>query len=90
MRQPADGPLQFGVDRLLADPALWRAWTRVGLVTNDAARLAQAPAQRSRVALRGAGVPIVRLFGPEHGLGATADDGAVVHDGVDAATTLPV
>lgn len=90
MRQPADGPLQFGVDRLLADPALWRAWTRVGLVTNDAARLAQAPAQRSRVALRGAGVPIVRLFGPEHGLGATADDGAAVHDGVDAVTTLPV
>ena len=90
MSQLPDRPLQFGVDRLLADPVRWRAWKRVGLVTNDAARLAHDPARRSRVALRAAGVPLVRLFGPEHGLGATADDGATVPDGVDAATGLPV
>jgi len=67
---------------------------RVGLVTNDAARLATDPSRRSRVALRealpAAGVALVRLFGPEHGLQATAPDGAPVRDDVDAVTGLPV
>ena len=94
--------LRFGVDRLCAEPtrlqALWRAhpnaqpttMRRVGLVTNDAARLATDPSRRSREALLAAGVPLVRLFGPEHGLQATAADGAPVRDDVDAVTGLPV
>jgi uncharacterized protein YbbC (DUF1343 family) len=35
-------------------------------------------------------MPLTRLFGPEHGLGAVAADGARVEDGIDAATRLPV
>lgn len=80
----------FGVDRLVADPSLLGGAQRVGLVTNDAARLARNVDSRSRVALIDAGVPIIRLFGPEHGLTASAADGAAVSDGTDALTGLPV
>jgi len=82
--------VRYGVERLLADPARWARWRRVGLVTNDAARLARDPSQHTRVALLRAGVPLVRLFGPEHGLGAVAADGAAVPDGIDPHTHLPV
>ena len=94
--------LRFGVDRLCADPtqlhSLWRtrsdalstAMRRVGFVTNDAACLAADPARRSREALLAAGVPLVRLFSPEHGLQLLAADGAPVGDAVDAVTGLPV
>lgn len=83
-------PLHFGVDVMLREPTRWRDWRHVALVTNDAARLAAAPYVRSRVALLQAGLPLVRLFGPEHGLGACAADGASVADGTDALTGLPV
>ncbi|MDQ8153565.1 MAG: DUF1343 domain-containing protein [Gemmatimonadota bacterium] len=83
-------PVRFGVDRLIADPALLGTVARVGLVTNDAARLAADATRHSRGALIAAGVPAVRLFGPEHGLTAAADDGAAVADGVDPLTALPV
>lgn len=88
---PSTLPLvRFGVDALLADPARWGGWRRVGLVTNDAARLAADAELRSRAALRAAGVPVVRLFGPEHGLGGVAADGAAVADGLDPLTGVPV
>lgn len=83
-------PVRFGVDRLVADPAILDGARRVGLVTNDAARLASDTARRSRSALLAVGVPIVRLFGPEHGLTGTAEDGAAVADGRDPATGLEV
>lgn len=82
--------LRFGVDALITQPSRWARWRRVGLITNDAARCAVDPAWRSRTALLQAGVPVVRLFGPEHGLSATADDGAAVSDGRDSITQLPV
>jgi len=87
-------PTRFGIDLLLADPpdALTRA--RVGLVTNDAAATSLASPGGvlvpSRVALLRAGVKLVRLFSPEHGLGAAAPDGAPVGHGVDPLTALPV
>lgn len=80
----------FGADRLIADLSLLGGAQRVGLVTNDAARLAADSTTHTRAALIDAGVPIVRLFGPEHGLTASAADGAAVSDGVDALTRLPV
>ncbi len=80
----------FGVDRLAADCSLLRDVRRAGLVTNDAARLAGDAARRGRVALLDAGVPVVRLFSPEHGLSADAADGAAVADGNDTLTHLPV
>ncbi|MDP1891369.1 MAG: DUF1343 domain-containing protein, partial [Gemmatimonadaceae bacterium] len=83
-------PVSFGVDRLIADPSLLGGAARVGLVTNDAARLASDAGRHARAALMAAGVPIVRLFGPEHGLTAAADDGAAVADGTDPLTRLPV
>ena len=83
-------PVSFGVDRLIADPSLLGGAARVGLVTNDAARLASDAGRQARAALIAAGVPVVRLFGPEHGLTAIADDGAAVADGTDPLTRLPV
>lgn len=83
-------PVFFGVDRLIADPSLLGGVARVGLVTNDAARLATDAGRHARAALIAAGIPIVRLFGPEHGLTATADDGAAVANGTDPLTRLPV
>ncbi|MCC6929846.1 MAG: DUF1343 domain-containing protein [Gemmatimonadaceae bacterium] len=75
--------------RGLREPRLTRA-PRVGLVTNEAARLADDAERRSRLALRDAGVALVRLFSPEHGLSAQGDDGAPMLDGIDAATGLPI
>ena len=85
---PGLGRLLFGVDQLLVTPGLLRG--SIGLVTNDAARTALDARVRSRVALRDAGFNVVRLFSPEHGLGADAADGALVRDGFDPLTGLPV
>ena len=82
--------IAFGVDRLVADLSLAGAARRIGLVTNDAARLAANPSDRSRTALVRAELPIVRLFGPEHGLAGIAADGASVSDAVDPLTGLEV
>ncbi|MBI3791761.1 MAG: DUF1343 domain-containing protein [Gemmatimonadetes bacterium] len=88
---PASGPVvRLGVDRVVADPSHLGAPRAVALVTNDAARLGSDPSRPSRVALQAAGVPIARLFGPEHGLGATGADGAPIADGTDPLTGLPV
>jgi uncharacterized protein YbbC (DUF1343 family) len=82
--------VRFGADRLAADPALLGAARRVGLATNDAARTSHDAECRSRTALQSAGVPLVRLFSPEHGLLAGAPDGAAVADTTDPLTGLPV
>ena len=90
MPSPAHSPIRFGADRLATDPSLLAGVRRAGLVTNDAARLASDASVRARSALVSAGVPIVRLFSPEHGLTASAADGVAVADGTDALTGLPV
>jgi uncharacterized protein YbbC (DUF1343 family) len=82
--------IAFGVDRLVAEPGLLGNVRRVGLLTNDAARLASDAQRHSRTALLEAGVPLVRLFAPEHGLSARAPDGSAVNDGLDQLTGLPV
>ncbi len=78
----------YGIDQVLVTPGLLRG--RIGFVTNDAARTALDSNVRSRVALQRAGLKLVRLFSPEHGLGVSAADGAAVGDGLDTLTGLPV
>ena len=82
--------ISFGVDRLIEQPALLGKISRVGLLTNNAARLASDAGRSSRSALLGAGIPVQRLFSPEHGLTAAAADGAAVGDGTDPVTGLQV
>lgn len=82
--------LRFGADVLADNPGLLGYADRVALVTNDAARCAHDAELRTRVELLAAGIPIVRLFSPEHGLAARAADGAAVRDGADPLTGLPV
>ncbi len=82
--------IRFGVDCVFDDPARLPPAARVGMVTNDAARLARDVSRLSRAALVDVGVPLVRLFSPEHGLSATGADGAPSPDGTDPVTGLPV
>ena len=65
--------ISFGVDRLIEQPALLGKISRVGLLTNNAARLASDAGRSSRSALLGAGIPVQRLFSPEQ-LGAWMDE----------------
>jgi uncharacterized protein YbbC (DUF1343 family) len=62
------------------------------LVTNDAATTALLPhpVTPTRAALQQAGVNLVALLSPEHGLGASAADGDQVADSRDPLTGLPV
>lgn len=80
--------VQFGIDQLLASPE--PKGFRLGLVTNTAARTARDVNLTGRAALQQAGFNLVRLFSPEHGLGANAADGAEIADGCDPLTGLPV
>ena len=80
-----------GVDVLVAEGFRSVAGKRVGLVTN---RTGRARDGRSTIEVllspeaKKAGVTLVRLFTPEHGLQTDAD--AAVPDGMDPATGLPV
>ena len=84
--------LHFGIDTLLAHHLASLVGRRVGLVTNDAATTAVLPQPLTpvRLALQQAGVQLVALFAPEHGLGVAAADGAQVDHTVDPLTDLPV
>jgi uncharacterized protein YbbC (DUF1343 family) len=80
--------VRSGLDELLARPGRLRG-LRVGLLCHAAsvdARLGHAP-----LLLRAArGVDLRALFGPEHGLWATAQDLVEVDDARDPATGLPI
>ena len=78
----------FGIDRVLATGGSLPG--PLGLVTNDSARTAREPGIPSRLALQQVGADLVRLFSPEHGLGADAGDGTPVADALDPLTGLPV
>jgi uncharacterized protein YbbC (DUF1343 family) len=81
--------IQLGIDRFLVKPEFWRHLQRVGLVTNDAARTGSDSAKAGRLALLEAGIPLARIFVPEHGLTGRAPDGASVADSKDPLTGLP-
>ena len=75
-----------GLDVVLE--ALPWAASPVGLLTHDPAHTGDG--RPGRVALLERGARICRLFSPEHGLDATAREGAEVGDLTDALTGLPV
>jgi uncharacterized protein YbbC (DUF1343 family) len=84
----AVGLVRPGVEVLLTDSIAILEGRRVGLVTN------QSGVDRAGVheidRLRAAGVNLVVLFSPEHGLRGTAGPGMSVESAVDAATGLPI
>jgi uncharacterized protein YbbC (DUF1343 family) len=77
-----------GIEVLLTDSIAMVRGRRVGFVTNLAAVDAEGVSAIER--LRSAGVNLVALFGPEHGLAATAAPGEKVASAVDSATRTPI
>jgi len=80
--------VKTGLDVLVHEQAYLLANQRVGLVSMPAAVLPDLTL--SLDALRGAGINVTALFGPEHGFGGAALDGAQVGHTTDARTGLPV
>jgi uncharacterized protein YbbC (DUF1343 family) len=82
------GRVKSGLEHLLNQDAAELRGKRVGLVTHPAAVLPDLTGVLD--ALLGAGVQVTALFASEHGLVGAAADGALVGDGVDAHTGLPI
>jgi len=80
-------PLYFGIDVILKNEPVWKN-ERIALLTNDAARTNKGVL--SRLALKDAGFNLTKIFSPEHGIQTTGEDGAVMHDGHDTITDLPI
>lgn len=77
-----------GIEVLIDDSLALLRGRGVGLVTNLAAVDREGVSAVDR--LRASGVRLVALFGPEHGLEATAAPGERVASTVDSATRLPI
>ena len=80
-------PLKFGVDIILLNEPVWKN-ERIAILTNDAARTKTGI--NSRLALKDAGFNLTKIFSPEHGIQTTGEDGALIHDGHDTITGLPI
>jgi uncharacterized protein YbbC (DUF1343 family) len=80
--------VKTGLDILVHEQAHVLTNQRVGLVSMPAAVLPDLTS--SLDALRGSGVNVTALFGPEHGFGGAALDGAHVGNTTDPRTGLPV
>lgn len=80
--------IQTGLQVLLAQRLNLLTGRRVGLVTNPTGVLPDLTLNVD--ALLAAGVRVTALFGPEHGLRASAPDGQAVPSGRDPRTNLPV
>src|SRR5437773_1354169 len=80
--------VKSGLDILVHEQAYLLANQRVGLVSMPAAVLPDL--SLSLDALRSAGINVTTLFGPEHGFGGAALDGAHVSNATDLLTGLPV
>ncbi|RAL25478.1 DUF1343 domain-containing protein [Lujinxingia litoralis] len=81
--------VQTGLQRLLTEPERLQALQgqRLGLLVNPTSVTNEL--EHAIEALRGAGLNIVRLFGPEHGVRADAQDMEVVEETVDPISGLP-
>ncbi|MEM9595743.1 MAG: glycoside hydrolase family 3 N-terminal domain-containing protein [Acidobacteriota bacterium] len=85
------GQVEVGLDRLAsgdADVLAQLEGRRLGLVAHAASLTADG--RHAIDVLRGLGLDLVRLFGPEHGLRGRAAAGESVDDGVDPRSGLPV
>ena len=80
--------IKTGLDVLVNEQSYLLDGQRVGLVSMPAAVMPDLTS--SLDALRRAGIKITALFGPEHGFGGSALDGATVCDATDSRTGLPV
>ncbi len=80
--------IKTGLDILVHEQAHLLANQRVGLVSMPAAVLPDLTS--SLEALCNAGIKVTALFGPEHGFGGSALDGAHVGNATDVRTGLPV
>ena len=85
---PARLQVRPGIDVLLNDSMALVRGKRVGFVTNVAAVDARGASAITR--LRTAGVRLVALFAPEHGLAETAAPGERVSSGIDPGTNTPI
>jgi uncharacterized protein YbbC (DUF1343 family) len=85
---PAAAAVSVGLERLGSPAAARLRGRRVGLVGHAAS--VSADGRHAIEVLRSAGVDVVRLFGPEHGLRGLAAAGEKVEGGVDAASGLRV
>ncbi|HEU5217789.1 MAG TPA: DUF1343 domain-containing protein [Gemmatimonadales bacterium] len=81
-------PVLPGIEGILTDSTHLLQGRRVGLLTNQAGIDASGVSDVDRL-LR-AGVRMVALFGPEHGIRGTAAPGEAVASSVDSATGLPI
>ena len=77
-----------GLERVAADKGAPLRGRRVGLLAHAVS--VTADGRHAIDVLRAAGVDVVRLFGPEHGLRGLAAAGEEVAGGTDAASGLPV
>ncbi|MGH7594444.1 MAG: exo-beta-N-acetylmuramidase NamZ family protein, partial [Gemmatimonadales bacterium] len=77
-----------GIDVLLSDSMALVRGKRIGFVTNIAAVDARGTSAVTR--LRAAGLDLVALFAPEHGLAETAAPGEGVASSVDSSTNIPI
>lgn len=82
------GKVLSGLDVLLAEQLDLLEGLGVGIVTNHAA--VTRDLDHITDALHAAGVNIVALFGPEHGVRGDAAEGAAVEDSVDPRLGVPV
>jgi len=87
-KKPSTPDVRFGIDQLLHHDLPHLKGKRIAFVTNDVARTSAGVP--SRLALKNAGVNLVKLFSPEHGIAASAPDGAHITDTTDNLTGLPV
>lgn len=86
---PARGArVEVGLERVAAERGGALRGRRVGLVAHAAS--VTLDGRHALDVLRAAGVDVVRVFAPEHGLRGRAAAGEAVASGVDAASSLPV
>jgi len=83
-----DTAVRPGIEVLATDSIHLLHELRVGLITNHTGTTRDGVP--SAVVLLEAGVDVVALFGPEHGLHGTAGPGEAVEDARDQVTDLPV